>query len=599
MKLRLFWQLFQLVVLITALFLISYSINTFLVFEEEDLIFTTTSTKVFDKDGGLLHELSFDNAVRNTPVSFEEVSPFCVQAIVATEDKTFWSNPGLDRNGVARFFVNGVTLGEYGAGGSSITQQVIKNANGSIYGRNPFTKLREAVQALKLNQLYSKQDVFELYINNIYLGNLNYGIESASQDYFGKSAVELDLAECTYLMGLPQSPSVFNPYANFEAGKQRQEIVLDSMLREELITSDLKLEIINQELIFTPNEFEIRAPHFVEFLQDQLCIKTKDCNQQYLFGNEESNINWGESYLVNSTYDYELHSKLLSQLQEIVNSTDSINNAAAVVISNEGELLTMIGSIDYFNDAIDGKFNSSLGFRQPSKTISPLIYQFAQQEDIANQTFENEDVSLVVQTGNNRNLNSFTLRNTNGFKGESTFLESQVKLLDIPATTILLQEGSDVFENYINSQIDTTVKSFRNIERESYCNEVSQFEGCEIPLYDLAVLYATELWGISGAAAIVTVSDLENNLVLDNHVANNTSTQKADSFLWDLSSEFKSDNSYMYIISGIDRYNKDVMIVMWDDNQLTAFWFGNTNGDAFTNSDGELVIEKKHKLNFD
>ncbi len=352
---------FQIIVLV-CLPLLSYGLNQYLVFDPSEISFSTTSSKVYDKDNNLLYEISEDNAVKNTPITINQVPKYCQDAIIAIEDKTFRNNIGIDGNGTLRLGLTFLTLGKYRAGGSSLTQQVIKLSKNSIYDRNPFNKIQEAFQAIKLNNEYSKDEIMMMYLNNVYLGNLNYGIEAASQDYFGKPSSELNLSECAYLMGLPQAPSVYNPYINVNAGIKRQSIVLDAMLDNNYISQDQTLNSKHETLNFSENQFQIKAPHFIQFLQDNLAIKTDKLNKSVTFNNELEELDWSKSYQIETYYDYDLHQETLNKIRSNVTMFEGykVDNGASVIIDSQGKIITMIGSVDFLRDDEKWKYNSTL-----------------------------------------------------------------------------------------------------------------------------------------------------------------------------------------------------------------------------------------------
>lgn len=247
MKKILLWL--QVLLLIIVLFGLSYGTNTYVVYNQSRVVFESDRRINFDRSVQR-ESLKDINAIYYTPVTYEEIPKFCINAVVATEDKSFWNNPGLDRNGVLRFFLTAISLGRYKAGGSSITQQVVKLSNESIYNRTPFTKYKEALQALKLDKMYSKQEIITMYLNNVYLGHWNNGVETAAWDYFKKSTRELTDAQCSYIAGLPQRPSIYNPYENLNLGLERQRTVLESMVKAGYISEEYKDKILKEDLDF-------------------------------------------------------------------------------------------------------------------------------------------------------------------------------------------------------------------------------------------------------------------------------------------------------------------------------------------------------------
>jgi hypothetical protein len=187
------------------------------------------TTRIFDRNGNLLYEIMDPSAGRRTYVTLDEISPYLVAATIATEDKDFYSNPGFDPLAIARAFWQNLRSGETVSGASTITQQLAKSLFLTAEERSQVTysrKVKEALLAAELTRLYSKDDILELYINEINYGNLSYGIEAASQTYFGTSAAQLNLAQASFLAGIPQLPAIYDIYTNREATLFRHEDVM-------------------------------------------------------------------------------------------------------------------------------------------------------------------------------------------------------------------------------------------------------------------------------------------------------------------------------------------------------------------------------------
>src|SRR5512135_609710 len=193
-----------------------------------------TSTKIVDRTGKVLYEIADPHRGKHTPVKLSDIPQYCQQATIATEDANYYSHPGVDVVGILRALWINLQGGEVLSGGSTITQQLARNLLLSSEERAQRTltrKLRESILAWRITQQFTKDDILDLYLNEVYYGNLAYGIEAAAQTYFGKSAGELDLAECALLAGLPQSTALYDPLTNLAAAKQRQAVVLDLMAK--------------------------------------------------------------------------------------------------------------------------------------------------------------------------------------------------------------------------------------------------------------------------------------------------------------------------------------------------------------------------------
>ena len=264
------------------------------------------------------------------------------------------------------------------SGGSTITQQLARNLLLSPEERTEISltrKLREAILAWRLARTYSKDEILTLYLNETYYGNLAYGIEAASRTYFGKHAIELDLAECALLAGLPQSPATYNPLENPEAAKARQATVLGLMVKPGFISPAEAEQAGREKLGFAAVPFPIKAPHFVMFIRGEL---------ERRYGLEAI---YRQGLQVHTTLDLNMQRAAQRiarhHLAELAETKDglpprNVNNAAVVVMDPyTGEILTMLGSPDYFEARIDGAVNATMAFRQPGSSIKPLTYAAA------------------------------------------------------------------------------------------------------------------------------------------------------------------------------------------------------------------------------
>jgi 1A family penicillin-binding protein len=341
------------------------------------------SSKIYDRRGRLLYEIIDPHGGKHTPIPLAEIPPYLRQATVATEDGSFYSNPGLDWWGILRAIYTNTRGGEVLAGGSTITQQVARNLLLSPQERGQRTlarKLRETILAWRLARTYSKDEILTLYLNETYYGNLAYGVEAAAQAYFGKQVGELDLAECALLAGLPQAPALYDPLQNPQAAGERQRVVLDLMVKQGYISAEEARLAAAERLHFAPAYFPIRAPHFVMY--------TRGLLEQRL--GEETLQRGGLS--IYTTLDLEMQQAAeriaryrLAQLagcppgsRRCVPGGRNVNSAALVALDpHSGEVLAMLGSPDYFDDSIQGAVNATTATRQPGSSIKPVTYAAA------------------------------------------------------------------------------------------------------------------------------------------------------------------------------------------------------------------------------
>jgi membrane peptidoglycan carboxypeptidase len=323
-----------------------YSALVILSFSPTSLNLLNGAATIYDRSDTVLRTVYQEQPARHVNIPLSFVPANCVNAVIATEDRWFWSNLGIDAAGLTRLVLNVVPFPSDSlnqGGGSTITQQLIKLGTDRVIGRNPLDKVNESLRAVHLTALVPKEQILEAYLNNAYYGNFIYGIEMASQAYFAKPVNELDLAECAYLAGLPQSPSVYNPSANLDkepeqnTGLIRQQTVLDLMLRHGFISPEQHDAARAQTLTFQVTDYEVRAPHFIDLLAHDI--------EEYQ--PEIGVINWNLPYDVNTTYDYDLHTQLLAELKTEVEETGAADGAV-IVLASDGAVRAAIGSTQFF-----------------------------------------------------------------------------------------------------------------------------------------------------------------------------------------------------------------------------------------------------------
>lgn len=571
-------------------FLTLYLTVQYVRFNPSGLSFPIKSSKIYDRENTFLWEISEDNSVKHTWVSINEIPTSCKQAIVAVEDKTFWNNIGVDFNGLLRLAYS-IVSGNNSSGGSTITQQVIKNAYQKIYNRTPIDKLNEIVYSIKLTQTFSKEKILELYLNYIFFGNLNYGIESASQDYFNKSVSELNLSECSYLMGIPQWPGVYNPYGNITLGKERQKTVLLAMLDSGFINEILVNKTLEENFDFNLSGFEVRAPHFIQFLQDNYSIMNGNSplsSDMEILGKVDFDL----SHKIVTTYNYNLHKSILDFLQKTIPeySNNNVNNSAVVVLNNSGELLTLIGSVNFFDKTIDGEFNSALGQRQPGSLYLPLIYYSARTRNYAAEyELDNSEFSVIHNT--NGFAEEVKVNNFNGNNGSQTTL---IQMLSdwLPVAGVNLT-------NLIGTQnIVSDIANISNVNLTN-CRSTLALEGCEKTLLEITQNYLTFNLGKKVDLKLIKFILSENSFT--EYENSKTVYREFDSNTKKILTEI-SENLYnnakdgWIYLAGDTSNSKDTMAIAQNENYTIGVWVGNTKGEVFTiNSTVALKITEHIK----
>ncbi len=353
-----------------------------------DALITRSSpdaTKIYDRNGRLLFEILDPRAGRRTRVSLADLPLNFRHAVIAVEDGSFYENPGVDPIGIVRAFARNLRAGEIVGGGSTITQQLARElllSQDERTSRSYLRKMREALLALRLTQAYSKDQILEMYLNEVYFGNLAYGAEAAARTYFGKSARELDLAESALLAGMLQSPTLYDPFVYLDAARGRQRVALGLMVKNGFISEADEQLALAEPLHFSSGGYtSIRAPHFVAYVRNLL---------ETQYGAET--VNHGGMRVV-TTLDLDLQQRaeaiIQQQLEELRRRTRdegapdyNVHDAALVALDpTTGEILTMVGSADYFDETIDGAVNVALSNRQPGSAIKPITYATAFAQD--------------------------------------------------------------------------------------------------------------------------------------------------------------------------------------------------------------------------
>ncbi len=358
--------IFVLIIAIMIVWLSSLRIPDFHSFENRLI---ENSTKIYDRTGKvLLYDVNKD--VKRTSISFEEMGVNIKNATIAIEDSEFYNHGGIRISSIIRaLFVNFFSTGRT-QGGSTITQQLVKNT--LLTREKSYTrKIKEWVLAVKIDSSLPKEKILEHYLNESPYGGNIYGVEEASRTYFNKNAIDLSIAEAAYLAAIPQSPTYLSPHGkNKDKLDERKNLVLKRMRDLKFITEAEYEKAKNEVVAFVPeSNTGVKAPHFVFFIQDYL--EEKYGREMVAFGGLK----------VITTLDYELQSKGEEIVKEeaLKNARDwNGKNASLVAIDPKtGQILTMIGSRDYFDEEVDGNFNVSTALRQPGSAFKPFIYATA------------------------------------------------------------------------------------------------------------------------------------------------------------------------------------------------------------------------------
>src|SRR4030042_404261 len=322
------------------------------------------STKIMDRNGEVLYDIYAEQ--RRTPVALNDIPMYLRQATIAIEDKNFYKHQGFDPLGMMRGFARLITRGR-AQGGSTLTQQLVKNVLLSSE-RTIFRKIREFILAIQIERKYTKDEILQMYLNEAPYGGTAWGIEAASEVYFGKKVKDLTLVESAILAGMPQKPSSYSPYSSTpKAYIGRSEDVLRRMREDGYITKEVEAKTVKElpNVQFQERGASFKAPHFVQYVQ-------KILEERY-----GEKVGEQGGLKVTTTLDLKLQEKAQDIVKEEIEKVENIHitNGAAIVLNPEtGEILAMVGSKNFNDPNYDGQVNVTTSLRQPGSAIKPFTY---------------------------------------------------------------------------------------------------------------------------------------------------------------------------------------------------------------------------------
>ncbi len=579
------------------------------------------TTRIYDRKGTLLYEVIDPTAGDRQWVTFTDISKFLVCATVSNEDKTFYENPGFDIRGIARAFVSNLQGGAT-QGGSSITQQLVKNViiPSDERARLDYTrKIKEVLLAQEITRRYSKNQILEWYINTNNYGSLAYGIEAAARIYFAKSASALTLAESAMLAAIPQFPTQ-NPFDRPVDAKARQETILDGMsarlteggipgcnITEEQI-QQAKTE--NMRLAARQQRLNIKSPHFSLYARDRavdLLADHLNIDQQQAY-----NLVYRGGLKITTSVDTVLEEQIRTivsdQVLSLQRSNKNANNGAAVVLKPDtGEILAMVGSRDYNNDVIDGKFNVALGLRQPGSSFKPITYIELLRQGNASPATLFWDVRTPFPSGGDV---PYAPENYDRkYHGPIRMRVALARSYNIPAVDAMNRAGVG---NVIRTAHKLGITDLRR--GTDFYGLALTLGGGEVKLLDMAYVYSTFATGgtMNGVAratnqrepgfreldpvAILRVEDQQGRVLYDFQPASNPKllgpkseqlTYMLDTMLDDPQSRAEAfgypspldlkNGRHASVKTGTTNDNKDNWTVGYTPDFVTAVWVGNTD----------------------
>ena len=406
------------------------------------------TTRIYDRYGNVIDEVSDPQFGNRVEVPLTQISPYLIEAAIAAEDKTFWTNKGIDVQAIGRAVRNTFIDSSYGnSGGSTITMQVVKQAFPERYtDPTKEDKVRQVFLAYGLAQKYSKEQVLTFYLNQIYYGNRSYGIQAAARTYFNTDAKNLTLWQASVLAGLPQSPSVYDPTISLEKARRRQQYVLSQMVDQNYITQeqsdDAYAKSANPNVYFKfRDDKPTGAPHFVNYVR------------QYVENRYGTDALYRGGLNIYTTIDMDIQRLAEGVVKTGVNGEskagyDVSNGALVAIVPWSGQILCMVGSVDFYDQSNNGEFNVAINPRQPGSSIKPVAYAAALEKG----WYPSYMILDYHKTWDDGTEKGYTPNNFNQLhNGAVSVRDALQQSLNIPALKAIEYDGVGNFINFAHS----------------------------------------------------------------------------------------------------------------------------------------------------
>jgi membrane peptidoglycan carboxypeptidase len=500
------------------------------------------TTRILDRNGNLLYEILDPTAGRRTYVTLDQISPALVAATIATEDKSFYTNPGFDPVAILRALWQNYRGGETVSGASTITQQLARifyyrledcdqpDAQVSCYEQTYSRKANEILLAAEIGRRYTKDEILELYLNEIYYGNLAYGIEAAAETYFNKTANQLTLAEASFLAGLPQTPALYDIYTNRDVTLARQQQVLvlmfglsqangcifvsnsESPICVDQVAAVQAADDIKSRNFVVPN-IDAKYPHWVNFVRSEL-------EEQY-----DAQTIYRSGFIIYTTIDPTLQDeaqRLVTEQLATLTDKNAKNGALVAIKPSTGEILAMVGSPDFDNEAISGQINmADSPTRQPGSSIKPITYVAAFEKGWTPSTLIWDVPSDFPPSGNpNDPREPYSPVNYDGkFHGPVTVRTALSNSFNVPAVKALQFVG--VYDDPNTPQEDGMIAMAERLGITSLTSDqyglALTLGGGEVSLLDMTSAFSVFANGGKKVppVAILKIVDFEGNVIYE------------------------------------------------------------------------------------
>lgn len=513
------------------------------------------STKIYDRHGTLLYNIYKDQ--NRTPVSLEEIPVQVRLATIAIEDAEFYSHPGFSVKGIIRAIIKNYKEDRL-TGGSTITQQLVKNTL-LTPEKTYIRKVKEIVLAMQVELAFSKDEILEMYLNQVSYGGTAYGIQEASRTYFGKDARYLSLAEAALLAGLPKSPTEYSPFGtNPELAIVRQKEVLNLMEVNDFITKEQMNAAENEKITLADQKTDIKAPHFVMYVRQLL--EEKYCKNLIDSGGLD----------ITTTLDYSIQTLAEKVVTEELDKLKNLNvtNAAVVVLKPQtGEILAMVGSENYFDTESDGNVNVAIRPRQPGSSIKVVNYAYALSNGMNAATIiKDSPVTFLVE-----GQPPYTPKNYEGnYRGSLTLRSAFAESRNIPAVRVLASYGVDKMFDLGKKMGITTWQNPGNYGLSLTLG------GGEVRLLDLAQVYATvaNYGKRPDTTSVLKITDLQGEIFEEFNCTNQKELFVAHALASESALKSNSDNFNCVEEQVLDPRVAYLITDILKDNQARSPTFG-------------------------
>ncbi len=556
------------------------------------------STQIYDRTGKILL-YDFHGDIKRTEIPSSEMSSYVKNATVAIEDAQFYTNKGFRPLSFIRAALVNITTGSYTQGGSTITQQVVKNAI-LTQEKTIIRKLKEIVLALKVDRSLPKDQILQIYLNEAPYGGTIYGVEEAAQTYLGKKAADLTLAESAYLAAIPQSPSRYNPFGtHLDLLEARKNLVLTRMKELGFIT-EAEYNAAKAEVVVwsTQNAGGIKAPHFVFFVKDYLENK---------YGEEI--LNTGLKVITTLDYSMQQTGEEITLRRALANKVNNASNQAMVGIDpRNGQILMMVGSRNFFDKEIPGQFNIVTAKRQPGSSFKPFVYALA-----FNKGYTPETVLFDVPTqfntgcsptaGTNNATGCYAPQNYDGiFRGPISIRSALGQSINVPAVKTLYLVG---IQNAIKLANDMGITTLKNASDYGLTLVLG---GGEVRLLDMTSAYGVFATGgiRHDPTPIISISDSKGNIieqsnpddagteVLPKQTALQISSILSDNIArqpeFSAHSALVVDNHDVAVKTGTTNNFKDAWIIGYTPSLVVGAWAGNNDNTPMVKKISALLV---------